>query len=250
MNTLDKTLDSLSRAELPSSEVQESQRKLDAVIAGAPRRPAKRRAAGWFAATASAMAALAAVVWLPLVSTPALAFADVQKALRDFKTLRFEFEQHMDGQLIVKGRVSLLANGAVRTEVGEDVVVVVNPLEKQVLTLIESGRIAMVTPLEGTPTKDDSMKWLQEVRDFQGTAVAMPEARVIRGQRAHGWKLPVGEGEVVLWANEAGLPLEMQIDQGVKIQMSFKFEVNVEMANELFSTEVPAGYERQEPDEE
>jgi hypothetical protein len=136
----------------------------------------------------------------------------------------------------------------VRTEVGEDVVVVVNPVEKQVLTLIESGRIAMVTPLEGTPTKNDSMKWLQEVRDFQGTAVAMPESRMIRGQRAYGWRLPVGEGDVVLWANEAGLPLEMQIDQGVKIDMSFRFEVNVQMPEASFSTEVPAGYELQTPD--
>jgi hypothetical protein len=248
MNSLDNTLDSLARAELPAAEVRDAQRKLEAALDAAPRRPARRRVAGWFAATASTMAALAAFIWLPLTSTPALAFADVQRNLRDFDTLRFEFEQHMDGQLLVKGRVSLLANGAVRTEVGEDVVVVVNPVEKQVLTLIESGRIAMVTPLEGTPTKNDSMKWLQEVRDFQGTAVAMPESRMIRGQRAYGWRLPVGEGDVVLWANEAGLPLEMQIDQGVKIDMSFRFEVNVQMPEASFSTEVPAGYELQTPD--
>lgn len=250
MNALDTTLDSLSRAELPAADVQDAQRKLEAAIASAPRRPAKRRVTGWFTVTASAMAAIAAVVWLPLTSTQALAFADVQKHFRQFDTMRFEFEQRMEGNVIVSGRVSMLPNGAVRTEVGKDVVVVVNPVEKRVLTLIEAGRIAMVMPLEGTPKPDDSMKWLQEVRDFQGTAVPVAESRVIRGERARGWRLPVGEGEVVLWANEAGLPLEMQIDQGVKIDMSFKFEMNVAMAQELFSTAIPAGYEVQEPDEE
>jgi len=248
MNQLDTLIDSLSRAELSGAEVQDAQRKLDAVIANAPRRPAKRRVTGWLAATASAFATIAALVWLPLASTPALAFADVQKHFKEFDTLRFEFEQRMDGQVLVKGRVSLLANGAVRTEVGDDVVVIVNPVERRVLTLIESGRIAMVTPLEGTPTKDDSMKWLEEVRDFQGAAVALPEERLIRGQRAQGWRLATAQGEIVLWANEAGLPLEMQIDQGVKIDMDFRFEMNVPMAKEVFSTEVPAGYELQSPD--
>lgn len=250
MNTLDTVLDSLSRAELSPVEVQDSQRKLDAVIAKAPRRPVRRRAARWLAASASALATIAAFIWLPLTSTQALAFADVQKNFREFDTMRFEFEQRMDGNVLVKGRVSLLANGSVRTEVGEDVVVIVNSVEKRVLTLIESGRIAMVTPINEAPKSDDSMKWLQEVRDFQGHAVAMPEARTIRGQRAQGWKLTTEHGEIVLWANEAGLPLEMQIDQGVKIDMDFRFEMNVAMPSELFSTKVPAGYTNQSPDED
>jgi outer membrane lipoprotein-sorting protein len=250
MNTLDNVLDSLSRAELPAEQVQDSQRKLDAVIASAPRRPAKRRVAGWLAATASALAAVTAFVWLPLTPTPALAFAEVQKHFQNFDTLRFEFEQRMDGELLVKGRVSLLANGAVRTEVGDEVIVIVNPVEKRVLTLLEDGRIAMVTPLEGAPKADDSMKWLQEIRDFQGAAVAIPETRRIRGQRAHGWKLQTGQNEIVLWANDAGLPLEMQIDQDVKIDMEFRFEMNVAMPAGHFSTDVPAGYELQAADEE
>jgi hypothetical protein len=193
MNTLDNVLDSLSRAELSPAEVLDSQRKLDAVIGKAPRRPAKRRAAGWLAATASAVATVAAFVWLPLTSTQALAFADVQKNFREFDTLRFEFEQRVEGNVLTKGRVSLLANGSVRTEVGDDVVVIVNSVEKRVMTLIKSGRIAMVTPLDEAPKSDDSMKWLQEIRDFQGAAVAISESRWIRGQRAQGWKLATAD---------------------------------------------------------
>lgn len=250
MNTLDRTLESLSRAEPAAAHVREAQRKLEAVIANAPRRAVTPRVTGWFAAAASALAAVAAFVWLPLAPTPALAFSDVQKHFRDFDTLRFDFEQRMNGQVLVRGRVSLLSNGSVRTEVGDDVVVVVNAAEKRVLTLLRSGHIALVTPLDEAPTRDDSLEWLQEVRDFQGSAVAIAGTRTIRGQRAWGWKLPTEHGEIALWANEAGLPLEMQIEQGVKIDMDFRFEFDVSLPAELFSTQVPAGYTLQAPDED
>jgi outer membrane lipoprotein-sorting protein len=250
MNTLDRTLESLSRAEPAADHVQEAQRKLEAVIARAPRRKITPRVTGWFAAAASALAAVTALVWLPLAPTQALAFSDVQKHFRDFRTLRFDFEQRMDGTVLVQGRVSLLADGSVRTEVGEDVVVIVNAAERRVLTLLRAGHIALVTPLDATPTRDDSMEWLREVRDFQGLAVAIPGTRTIRGQIAHGWKLSTEHGEIALWASEAGLPLEMQIDQGVKIDMDFRFEFDAALPPELFSTQVPAGYTLRAPDED
>jgi hypothetical protein len=250
MNTLDSMLESFARAEPPAEQVQEAQRKLDALLANAQRTRARPRVAGWFAAAASALATVAAFVWLPLTSTSALAFAEVQKHFREFETLRFEMEQRMNGDLLVKARVSMLANGSVRTEVGDDVVVIVNAAEQQVLTLIESGRIAMRTPLGAAPTRDDSLEWLREVREFQGSAVALPDTRVIRGQRAHGWRLAMEQGEVVLWATEEGVPLEMQIDQGVQIDLSFRFDFDAALPAELFSTQVPAGYTLQRPDEE
>jgi hypothetical protein len=250
MNTLDTLLQTLSRAEPPVAHVQAAQQELEAVIARAASRRSPRRVGGWFAAAASAAAAIAALVWLPLTSTAALAFSDVQKHFREFDTLRFEFEQHMQGNLLVKARVSMRADGSVRTEVGDDVVVIVNMPEQQVLTLIEAGHIAMLTPLDGKPTGEDPMEWMHEVRDFQGAAVALPEVRTIRGQPARGWRLPLERGEVVLWANEAGLPLEMQIDQGVQIDMRFRFDFDVALPAELFSTQVPAGYTLHGPDED
>jgi len=247
MNSLDRKLDLFAHEEPSAADVNAAQAKLDALVATAPRK-AKPRVTGWLAAAASALAAVAAFIWLPLASTPALAFSDVQKHFRDFTAMRFDMEQRMNGDLLVKARVSLLANGSVRTEVGDDVIVIVNMAEKRVLTLLESGHIAMQTPLTGSPTKEDSLEWLDEIRTFQGAARQLPGSRIIQGQRAYGWELqlPAAQGKMVLWSNEAGLPLEMKLDQGeASMDMSFHFDFNPDLPAELFSTAVPAGYNLQ-----
>jgi hypothetical protein len=61
--------------------------------------------------------------------------------------------------------------------------------------------------------------------------------------------LPLEQGKIVLWANDAGLPLEMQLDQGVAVDMSFRFEFNGDLPAELFSTAVPAGYNLRESED-
>ena len=244
MNSLDRKLELFAQQEPSAADVQEAQRKLESMVAATPRK-AVPRVTGWLAAAASAMAAVAAFVWLPLAPTQALAFSDVQKHFRDFSAMRFDMEQRMNGDLLVKARVSILANGSVRTEVGDDVIVIVNMQEKRVLTLLESGHIAMRSPLTGSATKEDSLEWLDEVRTFQGAAKQLPEQRMIQGQRAYGWELPLpgAEGKIVLWANEAGLPLEMKLDQGeASMDTSFHFDFNPRLSAEMFSTEVPAGY--------
>jgi outer membrane lipoprotein-sorting protein len=242
MNTLDRTLELFAHAEPDARVVQDAQRKLEQAIAGAAPRKRKVRMGGWLAAAASAVVAVMALLVLPFGPMPALAFSEVQQHFRDFDTLRFEIEQRMNGDLLVKQRVSVLANGSVRAEVGEDIVVIVNTQEMRVMTLVKPERIAVVTPLDNAGTKEDATDWLQDIRDFQGAAKALPGTRFIRGQRAMGWELPMEQGKVTLWANQHGLPLEMQLDQGVALQMSFRFEFDAELPDGLFSTEVPAGY--------
>ena len=148
----------------------------------------------------------------------------------------------MNGDLLMKSRVNVRADGSVRTEVGENIVVVVNTQERRVMTLVKPERAAVITPLPQPGTREDAMEWLQQIRDFQGAARALPETRVIRGQRAHGWELPLQQGKMVLWANDAGLPLEMKLDQGVSMDMSFDFEFEPSVPADFFSTEVPDGY--------
>ena len=242
MNTLDRTLELLAHVEPDARTVQDAQRKLEQVIANAAPRKRNVRVGGWLAAAASAVVAVMVVLLLPLSPTTALAFSEVQQHFRDFRTLRFEIEQRMNGDLFMKQRVSVLANGSVRAEVGDDVVVIVNTQEMRVMTLMRSQRIAVVNPLDEAGTKEDATKWLNDVRDFQGVAKALPGTRFIRGQRASGWELPLEQGTLTLWANQAGLPLEMKLDQGVAIDMSFRFEFDANLPAELFSTEVPAGY--------
>ena len=242
MNTLDRTLELFARGEPDTPAVQDAQRKLEQVIAGAAPRKRKARVGGWLAAAASAVVAVMTLMLLPLGPMPAMAFSEVQQHFRDFKTLRFEIEQRMNGDLLVEQQVSVLANGSVRVEVGEDIVVIVNTQEMRVMTLVKPERVAVVTPLDKAGTKEDATDWLDEIRKFQGTAKALPDTRFIRGHRARGWELPLEGGTITLWANQEGLPLEMTLDQGVALEMSFRFEFDASLPAELFSTEVPAGY--------
>jgi hypothetical protein len=130
----------------------------------------------------------------------------------------------------------------VRTEVGDDVVVVVNSSEMRVLTLVKASRMAVVSPLDGAAKKEDALKWLDDIRNFQGAAKALPDSRIIRSQRAQGWALETAGGTIELWANDAGLPLEMSVDQGMQLEMTFDFQFDLELPEDLFSTQVPDGY--------
>lgn len=247
MSSLDRKLETFAALEPPPSFVEEAQCKLEARLANV-RQDSRRslRAGGWLAAAASAAVVAMVALWLPLSPTPA--FAQVQKHFRDFSTLAFEVEQRMNGDVIMTSRTSLRADGSARTEVG-DVVVVVNPQQQRVLTLLRSPKLAVESPLIGTVTEDDSLRWLDEIRDFQGQARKLPDTRLIRGEAAHGWELPLGQGNIVLWANGAGVPLEMQLDQGVSIEISFRFEFDPVLPAELFDTGVPPGYTLQQAED-
>lgn len=245
MNSLDRRLELFSFAEPTAGAVQDAQRKLESVIAGATPRARKPRVGGWLAAAASAVVAAVAVVLLPLNPSQAMAFSEVQKHFRDFQKLRFDMEQRVNGHPLMKSRIAVLADGSVRTEVGDDIVVVVNTQERRVLTLVKAEHVAVVSPLPAPGTKDDAMDWLSDIRDFQGLATPLSETRLIDGRRAHGWELalPDGQGKVLLWADEAGLPLEMKVDQpNAAIDTSFRFEFEPALPADYFSTEVPAGY--------
>ena len=187
------------------------------------------------------MAALT-VVWVSLTPTPALAFSAVQQQLRDFDTLSFDIDQRVAGRSTLRTRVSMTRAGNVRTEVGEDITVVVNSAEQRVLLMMNKPRIAQVMPLRSPVERDDQLEWLDEIREYQGVATLLPEARVIDGQEAHGWKLDASGIDMVIWATAEGVPLEMNMKQGPGIDLLFHFEMNRPMAADLFSTRVPDGY--------
>jgi outer membrane lipoprotein-sorting protein len=188
------------------------------------------------------------MLWLPFGPTPALAFAKIQEHFRDFRTLRFDMEQRMNGELVMKTRVSMTRDGNSRTDVG-DVTVIVNSTEQRVLTLMHSGRIAIEVPF-GVPAKqDDQLRWLGDIRDFQGQAKVLPNTRNIRGQEAHGWELHTAAGIIVLWATDEGLPLEMTMGGSDALKLDFHFDFNLPLDAKLFSTEIPAGYSRGESED-
>jgi hypothetical protein len=248
MNTLDRTLESFAALEADVAATNSAQARLEAVIdrrldSRAARRPA-RRVGGWLAAATSAAAVTIAVLLLPLTPTPAVAFSQVQAHFRDFRTLRFDMTQSAPGQTGFATRVSMTRDGKVRTDIGKDMSVVVNPAEHRVLTLVHRERIAVETPLEGAVRKDDGLEWLQEVRDFQGMATRLPDARVIDGLKAYGWKLRIATIELEMWATEDGLPLQMNMKGAGEMRFDFHFDFDVAFSQETFSTSIPAGYSR------
>ncbi|MBC8026832.1 MAG: hypothetical protein H7Y89_12630, partial [Steroidobacteraceae bacterium] len=225
-----------------------AQARLEAAIdrrleARAVRRPA-RRVGGWLAAATSAAAVALVVLMLPLTPTPAIAFSQIQAHFRDFRTLRFDMTQSATGQETFAMRVSVTRDGKVRTDIGEDMSVVVNPVERRMLTIVHRERIAVEAPFEGAPEAGDGLEWLQEVRDFQGIATRLPDSRVIDGRLAYGWQLLAATVELELWATEDGLPLQMKMKGAGDVRFDFRFEFDVAFAPEVFSTAIPAGYSR------
>jgi hypothetical protein len=244
MNTLDKTFETFAAREPDDESVREAQRKLEAAIARRMNAQNPRvknvRKAGWLAAAASAGVAVLALLWLPLNPTPA--FAAVQQHFRDFQTLRFVIDQRVNGEPSIQTRVLATRSGNVRAEVGDDVVVIVNSAEGRVLTLLRPSQVAIVSPLARPVEQDDALKWLKDIREFQGAAKMLPEPRTIRGQKAHGWQLEIAGMDMVLWATAEGLPLQMTMDPTAQLQLDYQFEFDVPLPAGSFSTAVPAGY--------
>src|SRR5690349_7186460 len=245
MNSLDRTLELFGMGEPAPAMVNDAQRKLEALVnsraAHDTRRP-PRKTQGWLAAAVTAGVAALALMWIPFGTTPALAFAKIQEHFRDFRTLRFVVEQRVGGKPVMKSVVSVTHDGNVRTDVGEDVTVIVNSTERQVLTLMHRHHIAVPSPLDNPATKDDAIACLDDIRDFQGEAKRIPGSRWIRFERAYGWKLATPAGDVELWATEDGLPLEMKLGASTPIQLNFTFDFNPSLDANYFSTEIPAGY--------
>ena len=253
MNSLDRTLELAGTHEPPADMVNTAQARLEATIAARvaatrPRR-AKRNVGGWLAAAASAVVVAGAFLWMPLMPTPALAFSEVQAHLRDFRTLRFDMRQVVAGQEGPVTRVTTTRDGKLRTDVGTDLSVIVNAAEGRVLTLVHPEHIAVESPLGGAVGDDDSVDWLEDIRDFQGAATRLPEPRNIGGQLAYGWQLRVQNLDVVLWATAEGLPLEMNMNGAGQMHFDFHFEFDVALPAETFSTAIPPGYSRAEAED-
>jgi hypothetical protein len=235
--------------EAPESAVAAAQQRLSERLAQAAPVSA-RRTPRWLVAAATAAAALVLVVALPLLSGGSDAFAAAQQHLRSFQRLAMDVTQRYNGEVLQTSRTVVNAQGLLRTDVGTQLSVIVDPPRGRVLTLLHDSRDALLVPIEPSNAAADPLQWLQDIRDFQGQAVRLPQARQINGVAAQGWRLDVQGTQLDLWTDPQGLPLSLQMLDGAGLQIDYRFEFEPELPEGLLSSEIPAGYTVLGPDED
>lgn len=225
--------------EVPTAAVDAAQVRLASALQARPRRerPVMR---GWLTAGLAAMAIVVLAIGLPLLSGQGDAFAAVQAHFREFRTLQMDVVQRHGGEVMQTSRTRVNDAGATRTDIGESLSIVVDPQRGRVLTLLHAERQAVVAAITPQAAAGSDLAWLDKLRRFDGKAAALPEARMIAGQSARGWRVDLGGDVIEIWADSDGLPLEMRMGGGLQIEYRFVFDAD--LAPGLFDVAVPVGY--------
>jgi hypothetical protein len=205
---------------------------------------------GW-AVAASLMIALAIGIGVPMLSGNGDAFAAVQARFRDFETLSMTITQRFGSRATQTSRTVVDARGVLRTDVGDQLSVIVDAPRGRVMTLLHEPRQAMIAPIpKATAAQDGALSWLEELRAFKGDATRLKETRVIDGRTAHGWLLTLPGGTMTLWADDNGLPLAMQQTGGGELEIDYRFVFDQPIPAGYLSSDPPAGYTPVAPDED
>ena len=209
-----------------------------------PRPAPGRMTRRWIGAAATAFVLVVAIGVLPMFTGGGDAFAAVLERFRNFTTLSMAVTQRFDGKPMQTSHIVVTANGLLRTDVGSQLSIIVDPVHGRMLTLLHDARKAMQAPLPiARVPAGAGQPWLEELREFKGKAKPMPGSRVIDGQIAQGWSLDVAGSTMEIWADADGLPLSMRMQGDTPLEIDYRFTFNQPVAAELLSTDPPAGYE-------
>ncbi len=234
---------------VPEDAIDRAQARLTARLQQ-KRKPARTPARAWWAVTATAVLAIAAIIAGPMLSGGGDAFAAVQAHFRHFDTLSMTITQRYNDQPLQTSHTVVDARGVVRTDVGDQLSVIVDAPRGRVLTLLHAPRQAMIAAIpKNQPVADDALSWLDDVRNFKGQATPLPDTRIIDGRTAHGWNLQAGGTTMELWADDEGLPLAMRQLGGGRLEIDYRFEFDRPIAPGLLNSDVPTGYAQVAPDE-
>lgn len=208
--------------------------------AAGARRPALPR---WLAAGAFAALAIVAVLALPLLPGGGDAFAAVQQRLREAAVLDLQVVQRIDGRVLQTSRTVVDRRGVLRTDVGAQLSVIVDPPRRRVLTLLHDSREALVVPLSAqAAAAAGDLGWLRELREFKGRAERLPDQRDRDGRAVQRWSLRLGGTPAQVWADAAGLPLQVRRAGPGGLQIDYRFTLDPPLAPGWLSSEPPAGY--------
>ncbi len=229
-------------AAVPEDAIAAAQHKLTARLQHVqqPLRSQHRRRLAFAGIAAVAVAAL---LVLPLLPDGGRAFAAARAHFTDFKTLAMQVQQHHNGALLQTTEMLVGADGSLRTDVGEQMSVIVDQARHEVMILLHEPREASVMPLPNVQAKPDaSLDWLKEIRAFQGEAKKLKQTRMIDEREAQGWALDVGAMQLLLWVDAEGLPIAMEQTGAANMEIRYRFQFNVPVPPDHLSSLVPAGY--------
>jgi hypothetical protein len=160
-----------------------------------------------------------------------------------------DITQRYGGQPLQTSRTVVDARGIVRTDVGDQLSVIVDAPHGRVLTLLHEPRQAMIATIpKDKPAADDALSWLDDLRNFKGKATPLSDTRIIDGRTARGWALQAGGTTMELWADANDLPLSMRQQGDGGLEIDYRFEFDQPIPPELLSSDVPAGYTPAVPD--
>lgn len=205
-----------------------------------PRRVTRR----WIGAAVTAVVLVIAIGVLPLFTGGTDAFAAVLERFRNFTTLSMTVTQRLDGKPLQSTHTVVNASGVVRTDIGTQLSIIVDPLNGRMLSLLHDVRKARQSALPKSQVPPGAgLPWLEQLRQFKGKATPLPGSRIIDGQSAHGWSLDVGGSTMEIWADADGLPLSMRMQGDTRLEIDYRFRFDQPIAPEQLSTDPPAGYE-------
>jgi|GEM_PF-1029826 len=176
------------------------------------------------------------------------AFAAVQKRFQDFQTLQIDMSVSAGGRLTPVTQILLDDQGHMRMNYGERLSYVFAPQQGVLLQLLHPAKRALrmqITP--GTDTDpEQSLEWLEDLRQFKGRAERVPGEHEIDGKPVTGYRLNAGGQDMVLWATGDGEPVRLEMrrgsdaNSGTRIQLDFRFDRPLDPGT--FSLDPPAGY--------
>ena len=220
----------------------------------------------WVAAGLSTVATILLSVFWILGDSGNVAFAQVQAALREIKTVVIEHQYpdapSLDHQVLVSSGHDLF-----RREIG-DAVVVIQSREGRRLTLNTKLQMAQVTAgagfgLEGEDQSPQEL--LFSLQDVQTNAVKSLGKKDFDGRELAGFELPSGyQARRYIWVDpESGMPVREEItpvnqdrptDNRVVPTRRLRkcvvrYQFNVDLSDNLFSFDLPEGYKLVDNDE-
>ena len=231
------------RTAVTQNDIDEATRRLRARLPQT--KPAQQRS--WrpkLAAAALMLTGLAVTLPLILPGGSGSAFADVQQWFQSFQTLSVRTQIRTADSPLVDIQTFATNDGNVRIEQAGSVHIITAGTGTFSTLLPERRYFSKPIAVQNmdSDASSDGLKWVNELRDFQGDAVLLEETRHQHGRLLVGHQLVIDATDLTLWSDSATnqpVSLQGQLPGGLTLNTEFTF--NTEFDPAMF--DIPPGYQ-------